>query len=205
MVYAHDANSWTALDYAVLGGHMEAIRLLTPILPVLSSIGDSEIVGSGAPVPDEFLEAHQDYLSRALLKCLARTSNAAICEHLISEGADVNTRDTNYWNSSPLFYATGKDNLAAIQLLLTAGADPNLGDRDGVVPLFHVTNIPARRRFSRLERTSTQQTKRLATCWLIVPSSTPSCCALYSSAGSTRITRTMQERRRCTMRVERQG
>ncbi|KAF7374392.1 hypothetical protein MSAN_00323200 [Mycena sanguinolenta] len=141
VVYTHDANGWTALDYAALGGHTEAVRLLTSIVAVPSFICDGE-VDSGAAVADEFLEAREEYLRWALLKSVARTSNAAICKHLISEGVDVNTRDINL-NASPLFYASGNNNLAAIQVLLAAGADPNLGDRDGIMPLFEVASIPA--------------------------------------------------------------
>ncbi|KAJ6481852.1 ankyrin repeat-containing domain protein [Mycena sanguinolenta] len=129
MVYARDALHFSALDYAVLEGRMETVRLLVPIT---------------VDVSDERIQAHKRYLGEALVKSGIRRpsgENIAICEYLLSEGVDVNTRARN--SSTSLACATASDSLAMMQVLLAAGADPNLGRIDGVVPLFRAGNIPA--------------------------------------------------------------
>ncbi|KAJ6481855.1 ankyrin repeat-containing domain protein [Mycena sanguinolenta] len=133
-VFEYDSNGRSALDYAVSEGHMETVRLLAPKVAAFSS---------GLPNPDGLIQVHKRYLSKALLISVNRGASVAICEYLLSEGADVNTQDTGYLRSSPLNNAARTDNLATMQLLLAAGADPNLADRTGVVPLFHAANVPA--------------------------------------------------------------
>ncbi|KAF7366421.1 ANK-REP-REGION domain-containing protein [Mycena sanguinolenta] len=138
-VFEHDyANGRSALDYAVSEGHVETVRLLAPKVAVFSSL-----TAAGLPIPDDLVHLHKQYLSKALLKSVSRAADIAICECLLSEGADVNTLDTGYRCLSPLGYATRNDDLATMQLLLGAGADPNLGDRQGVVPLFRAGSVPA--------------------------------------------------------------
>ncbi|KAF7374390.1 Ankyrin repeat protein [Mycena sanguinolenta] len=121
-VYAHDSNNRTALDHAVLEGHTEIIRLLArPSVP-------GELIQ---------LETHKQYISRALL-ATPREANIAVYEYLISQGADPDIRDTDPFYWTLLSYATVSNDLALMQLLLDAGADP-----DGSLPLFRVASIPA--------------------------------------------------------------
>ncbi|KAJ6512720.1 ankyrin repeat-containing domain protein [Mycena sanguinolenta] len=124
-VYARDGDTWSALDCAVYKGHTEIVRLL-----------------ACPPVPGELiqLEAHKQYISRALLG-FPRKADIAICEYLILQGADVNIRDIDH--CTPLSYATINDDLALMQLLLAAGADPNRRTGYGDLPLFSVVSIPA--------------------------------------------------------------
>ncbi|KAF7366415.1 MHC-I C-terminus family protein [Mycena sanguinolenta] len=137
-VYACDAHDLSALDYAVLEGHMEIVKLLAPKAVVFSSL-----TSAGLPISDDRLQVHKQYLSRALLHSATRATNIAICEYLLSEGADVNFQGTTHLRSSPLGGAAQNDNLPTMQLLLGAGADPNLRNRDGFVPLFKAVSVSA--------------------------------------------------------------
>ncbi|KAJ6481834.1 ankyrin repeat-containing domain protein [Mycena sanguinolenta] len=137
-VYARDDWHLSALDCAVLEGRMETVRLLAP-MAILAPSSSSPIV---VDVSDERIQTHKQYLGEALvISGIRRPSgeNIAICEYLLSEG--VNTRDRGSWTS--LACATTSDSLATMQVLLAAGADPNFGNRDGVVPLFRAGNVPA--------------------------------------------------------------
>ncbi|KAJ6481850.1 ankyrin repeat-containing domain protein [Mycena sanguinolenta] len=141
-VYARD--DWdmhiSALDCAVFEGRIETVRLLAP-MAILAPPSSSPIA---VDVSDERIQAHKRYLGRALvLSGIRRPSgeNIAICEYLLSEGADVNMRARD--SSTSLACATANDSLAMMQVLLAAGADPNLGSIDGSVPLFSATNVPA--------------------------------------------------------------
>ncbi|KAJ7361118.1 ankyrin repeat-containing domain protein [Mycena albidolilacea] len=93
----------TALSYAAQHGHIEIVHLLAP-------------VPTSSPVFSRSL-----YLGGALIKAV-RAGNAEISEYLISVGADVNFQNI----CSALWYAASSNQLASVQLLLAAGADPNL-------------------------------------------------------------------------------
>ena len=53
---------------------------------------------------------------------------------LISQGADVNQRDSNTWTS--LHEAAHNGNIEAAELLISNGADVNVKDKDGWTPMF---------------------------------------------------------------------
>ncbi|KAF7366410.1 Serine/threonine-protein phosphatase 6 regulatory ankyrin repeat subunit A-like protein [Mycena sanguinolenta] len=138
-VHARDGSGLSALDYAVLQGRLETVRVLVP-MAILAPSSSSPIT---IDLSDERIQAHKEYLGKALIKSTFRGPSGekiAICEYLLSEGADINTLDTNM--HSALGHATDCDNFATMQILLAAGADPNL-DGDGVVPLFRARNVPA--------------------------------------------------------------
>lgn len=50
---------------------------------------------------------------------------------LLESGADVNARDADYMNATPLMVAMGKNDLELTELLLEAGADINAIDENG--------------------------------------------------------------------------
>ncbi|KAF8204472.1 ankyrin repeat-containing domain protein [Mycena galopus ATCC 62051] len=131
-VHARNHNDKTALDYAVLGEHMEIVRLLAPI-PTPASEDLSPLVVDGH-------ETQEQYLGHALVE-LAEAVNLEICQYLILEGADVNFLGRNSYPGTPLWYAAGTRNLALVQLLLASGADPNLRTVYGSLPLFKASDI----------------------------------------------------------------
>ncbi|KAF8204471.1 ankyrin repeat-containing domain protein [Mycena galopus ATCC 62051] len=105
-VHAHG----TPLDYAVQHGHLEVVKLLAPIL----SSGSSR----------------RPYLNVALREA-TKAGDTEISGYLISLGADVDFQQEPWVLLSPLYYATDRNNLGLVQLLLASGADPNLS-----IPLF---------------------------------------------------------------------
>ncbi|KAF7366424.1 ANK-REP-REGION domain-containing protein [Mycena sanguinolenta] len=137
-VYARDDNGLSALDYAVLEGHMKAVRLLAP-MAILAASNSGPIAVN---VSEESIQAHKQYLGQALVNSAfpgRSGEKTAICKYLLSEGTDVNTLHKR----SSLLNATAGDSLATMRVLLAAGADPNLGGKYGIVPLFKAENVPA--------------------------------------------------------------
>ncbi|KAK7063762.1 ankyrin repeat protein [Favolaschia claudopus] len=101
----------SALDYAARRGHLEIVRILAP-----------------APIPppsdSQASSTYTRYLSLALIEA-AKGCHRAVCDCLVSQGADANFLDDRYEHCFPLLYAVIKDDLQVVQLLLSAGADPN--------------------------------------------------------------------------------
>ncbi|WP_337790815.1 ankyrin repeat domain-containing protein [Mannheimia pernigra] len=61
-------------------------------------------------------------------------------EHLISKGLDVNAQDC--YGMTPLHYAMRSRNVDAVIALLNAGADPNIENKDQVIPLSMIGAVP---------------------------------------------------------------
>ncbi|KAJ6520482.1 ankyrin repeat-containing domain protein [Mycena sanguinolenta] len=122
-VHARECFHRTALDYAVLGGHLEVVRLLAPF-PIPNPDGT-------APG----FETHGEYLGLALIESV-QSGNKEISEYLLSSGADVNFLSSRYSAPTPLHYAVDTGNVEMVQLLLKNGANPNLHDTYEIPPLF---------------------------------------------------------------------
>ena len=98
----------TALDYAVDGGHLDAVRLL---------------IGAGADVAGSVHSA-----GRPLHRTLA-ANHPEVARLLIEAGADVKARGRN--GLAPLHLAVGWNQKALVELLLAKGADVNAQDGEG--------------------------------------------------------------------------
>lgn len=72
-------------------------------------------------------------ISTLLLKAIADEDNPSAYT-LLSQGADVNSRDR--WGWTALLNATIKGNLEMVKYLLENGADPNLAGKDGRAPII---------------------------------------------------------------------
>ncbi|KAJ7361074.1 ankyrin repeat-containing domain protein [Mycena albidolilacea] len=121
-VHARNKDNRTPLDDAVFFGHMDVVQLLAPIRPPPAT-----------PPPPILL--NKDYLSPALLQAAA-SNRTEMAVYLISEGADVNILDDKFYSRTPLYYPSFTKNLRLVQILLAAGANPNLHKRDAFIPLF---------------------------------------------------------------------
>ena len=74
--------------------------------------------------------------------------NQGATQLLIESGADVNRVSTAEEchglpdGSTPLHFATDEDQLDCLNILLAAGADPNIANEVGQTPLYHAACIP---------------------------------------------------------------
>jgi len=65
-----------------------------------------------------------------------RAAIRAEVQRLIQAGADVNKRNAEEPHETPLFRAVFNENLEVVEMLLNAGADPNLAIDEGTTPLM---------------------------------------------------------------------
>ena len=81
--------------------------------------------GCGVPPPD------------TLLTLAARDGDIAALQDLLSDGVDPNRADSSGW--TPIIWAVRAGHARSLEVLLAAGADPDLRDlgRNGWTPLMH--------------------------------------------------------------------
>ncbi|KAF7337804.1 ANK-REP-REGION domain-containing protein [Mycena sanguinolenta] len=135
---AHKRCCLTALDCAVLKGHLEVVELLASIPCPKKYKGGcrwriSRRKIKRVPMPE--FETDEDYLDLALINSV-EAGHEDIAKFLLSQGAHVNFLADERGAASPLWHAVDTGNVEMVQLLLTSGADPNLKDRFGIPPLF---------------------------------------------------------------------
>ncbi|NEN76625.1 ankyrin repeat domain-containing protein [Pelistega sp. NLN82] len=80
-----------------------------------------------------------NYLHRVL--CYF-TPSLDLIKFYIDNGVNINAQDV--YGMTPLHYALRSKNVEAAIALLEAGADPNLPNRDGLIPLSMIGYIPDR-------------------------------------------------------------
>ncbi|TNH00517.1 ankyrin repeat domain-containing protein [Pasteurellaceae bacterium USgator11] len=66
----------------------------------------------------------------------------SVVQFYIDHGVEVNAQDM--YGMTPLHYAMRSKNAAAAIALLNAGADPNIPNRDGLIPLSMIGYLPDR-------------------------------------------------------------
>ena len=88
-----------------------------------------------------------DQFGRTPLYLAAINNHPDVCRYLILRGADLSSRDVNWW--TPLHIAVMNGNFEVAELLLRRGADPNLQVREGWTPL-HISVFNCHVRLSRL-------------------------------------------------------
>ncbi|MDG2292657.1 MAG: ankyrin repeat domain-containing protein [Phycisphaerales bacterium] len=148
-VNARDANGFTPLFYAVTQRSSDTAKVLIDAgadvnarievadMPVLSSAlanPDPEmiplLIRSGADVNATSWGGATALMVAAGGKGLPRDINARVVSELLAAGADVNARSELNW--TPLFFAARwTPDPAIVLLLLEAGADAAVEDRDG--------------------------------------------------------------------------
>ncbi|TNH00019.1 ankyrin repeat domain-containing protein [Pasteurellaceae bacterium USgator11] len=80
-----------------------------------------------------------NWLHKALLGFDKNKPPKESIEYLINQNIDVNAQDI--YGMTPLHYAMRSKNAAAAITLLNAGADPNIPNRDGLIPLSMIGYI----------------------------------------------------------------
>lgn len=85
---------------------------------------------------------HWNWLHKALLGFESNKPSSDVINYLINKGIDINAQDI--YGMTPLHYALRSKNAEAAIALLKAGANPNLPNQDGLIPLSMIGYIPER-------------------------------------------------------------
>ena len=85
---------------------------------------------------------HWNWLHKALLGFESNKPSSDVINYLINKGIDINAQDI--YGMTPLHYALQSKNAEAAIALLKAGANPNLPNQDGLIPLSMIGYIPER-------------------------------------------------------------
>ena len=85
---------------------------------------------------------HWNWLHKALLGLESNKPSSDVINYLINKGIDINAQDI--YGMTPLHYALRSKNAEAAIALLKAGANPNLPNQDGLIPLSMIGYIPER-------------------------------------------------------------
>ena len=85
---------------------------------------------------------HWNWLHKALLGFESNKLSSDVINYLINKGIDINAQDI--YGMTPLHYALRSKNAEAAIALLKAGANPNLPNQDGLIPLSMIGYIPER-------------------------------------------------------------
>ena len=83
-----------------------------------------------------------NWLHKALLGFESTKPSSDVINYLINKGIDINAQDI--YGMTPLHYALRSKNAEAAIALLKAGANPNLPNQDGLIPLSMIGYIPER-------------------------------------------------------------
>ncbi|AJE08064.1 ankyrin repeat domain-containing protein [Mannheimia haemolytica] len=81
-----------------------------------------------------------NWLHKSLLGFESDEPSGKMVEYLISKGITVNAQDC--YGMTPLHYAMRAKNVDAAIALLNAGADPNIENKDQVIPLSMIGAVP---------------------------------------------------------------
>ncbi|MFC1039685.1 ankyrin repeat domain-containing protein [Pasteurella multocida] len=83
---------------------------------------------------------HWNWLHKALSGFDPNRPSAKAINYLINKGVAINAQDM--YGMTPLHYAMRAKNIDAAMALLHAGADPNIPNRDQVIPLTMIGYVP---------------------------------------------------------------
>ncbi|GLD63224.1 tankyrase-2-like protein [Lates japonicus] len=141
-VNAVDHLGQTALHRAAHCGHLQTCRLLLsagsdPLLTSLQGFSPSQL---GNKSVQEILQAEgvlvgNSEVDRQLLEA-SKTGDVETVKKLCTV-QNVNCRDVEGRQSTPLHFAAGYNRLAVVQFLLQHGADVHAKDKGGLVPLHN--------------------------------------------------------------------
>ena len=143
-------DTWTALQFAIDGGHILVVRFLlehgadvdsrdsenvTP-LHLASTLGHLDIVkllfGYGAGINSRGNDGWTP------LHCASHMGRLEVSQALFERGADINSLDNE--GCTPLHWAASEGHLEVTRALLKYGADPNSRDANNKVPLHRASS-----------------------------------------------------------------
>ncbi|KAF7401149.1 poly ADP-ribose polymerase tankyrase [Vespula maculifrons] len=133
-----DLWKFTPLHEAAAKGKCEIVRLL-----LRHGADATKKNRDGATPLDLVREGDQDVAdllcgNSALLDA-AKKGNLARVQRLVTQD-NINCRDTQGRNSTPLHFAAGYNNLEVAEFLLERGADVNAQDKGGLIPLHNASS-----------------------------------------------------------------
>uniref|UniRef100_A0A8C8DTE0 Poly [ADP-ribose] polymerase n=1 Tax=Oryzias sinensis TaxID=183150 RepID=A0A8C8DTE0_9TELE len=140
-----DLWKFTPLHEAAAKGKYEICKLLLKILPSLPQHGADptkknrdgntplDLVKDGDTDIQDLLRGDAALLDAAKKGCLARVQK-------LCSPDNINCRDTQGRNSTPLHLAAGYNNLEVAEYLLEHGADVNAQDKGGLIPLHNAAS-----------------------------------------------------------------
>uniref|UniRef100_H2M6V9 Poly [ADP-ribose] polymerase n=1 Tax=Oryzias latipes TaxID=8090 RepID=H2M6V9_ORYLA len=143
-----DLWKFTPLHEAAAKGKYEICKLLLKILPSLPQHGADptkknrdgntplDLVKDGDTDIQDLLRGDAALLDAAKKGCLARVQK-------LCSPDNINCRDTQGRNSTPLHLAAGYNNLEVAEYLLEHGADVNAQDKGGLIPLHNAASYGA--------------------------------------------------------------
>uniref|UniRef100_A0A7M4EI95 Poly [ADP-ribose] polymerase n=1 Tax=Crocodylus porosus TaxID=8502 RepID=A0A7M4EI95_CROPO len=173
-----DLWKFTPLHEAAAKGKYEICKL------IMWNYGNTplDLVKEGDTDIQDLLRGDAALLDAAKKGCLARVQKLCTPEN-------INCRDTQGRNSTPLHLAAGYNNLEVAEYLLEHGADVNAQDKGGLIPLHNAASYGADD--IRALLIDAMPPEALPTCFkpqatvvsasLISPASTPSCLSAASS------------------------
>ncbi len=92
---------------------------------LLITIAAVVLVGCGPSVPDI-----------SIYDAVSNGNIEAVKQHLAA-GTDVNAKNEDDYDTTPLYYATGEGHKEIAELLIAEGADVNMKDDKGATPLHY--------------------------------------------------------------------
>uniref|UniRef100_A0A3P9DUZ6 Poly [ADP-ribose] polymerase n=1 Tax=Maylandia zebra TaxID=106582 RepID=A0A3P9DUZ6_9CICH len=140
-VNAVDHLGQTALHRAARCGHLQTCRLLLtagcdPLLTSLQGLSPSQLGNESVQeiLQEGFLIGNSE-VDRQLLEA-SKSGDVDVVKRLCT-AQNVNCRDVEGRQSTPLHFAAGYNRLAVVQFLLQHGADVHAKDKGGLVPLHN--------------------------------------------------------------------
>ncbi len=129
------------LPWAVAGGNIDMVNLLLTneitqsralALQTAVNTGRAEIVRLLTNLPEPLSEMEQ----KTLMRFAAERGQVDVARALLDAGIDVNTTDPFHFGQTSLFIAARQGDIKMMQMLLAAGANPDLADTtQGQTPL----------------------------------------------------------------------
>ncbi|XP_051523542.1 poly [ADP-ribose] polymerase tankyrase-2 isoform X1 [Myxocyprinus asiaticus] len=140
-VNAVDNLGQTALHHAALCGHLQTCRLLLsagcdPLLTSLQSFSPSQLANESIQeILQEGASTINSDTDRQLLEA-SKSGDLEVVKKLCTL-QNVNCRDVEGRQSTPLHFAAGYNRVAVVEYLLQHGADVHAKDKGGLVPLHN--------------------------------------------------------------------
>uniref|UniRef100_A0A665XBQ1 Poly [ADP-ribose] polymerase n=1 Tax=Echeneis naucrates TaxID=173247 RepID=A0A665XBQ1_ECHNA len=133
-----------------------------------------DLVKDGDTDIQDLLRGDAALLDAAKKGCLARVQK-------LCSPDNINCRDTQGRNSTPLHLAAGYNNLEVAEYLLEHGADVNAQDKGGLIPLHNAASYGVRRTDTHTYVSATVVSAGASGGVVISPSPSPSCMSAASS------------------------